>query len=64
MIEDTANFYHGEAVQTPIWRGCANSIIPSPGSCLVPNRPPFEYPLLFENKPEDILKETGCWIQL
>jgi hypothetical protein len=26
-----------EAVQTPTWRGCANSIIPSPGSFLVPN---------------------------
>jgi hypothetical protein len=29
-----------EAVQTSTWRGCANSIIPSPGSCLVPNNDP------------------------
>jgi hypothetical protein len=26
-----------EAVQTSTWRGCANSIIPSPASCLVSN---------------------------
>jgi hypothetical protein len=27
-----------EAVQTSTWRGCASSIIHSPGSCLVPTR--------------------------
>jgi hypothetical protein len=25
-------------VQTPVWRGSANSIIPNPGSCLLPNK--------------------------
>jgi hypothetical protein len=32
-----------EAVQTSTWRGCANSIIPSPGSCLVPNNLVLRY---------------------